>query len=600
MRFQPEHWLLTMAVLTGMPLLAQSRPSAPAVLETLGVAVRGHRGAVRAAAFAPAGDLAATAGAEGSIRLWDTTTGALRASIAAGTEVRSLVFGTDGSTITACGTDLTARTWDVRSGALRERVPAPPAITHPAPGGGGATFTTEPAAIQLFDRAGAQTGRFLLPPVRFEQIEWSADGRRVAAIATRQPWVFAWDVPASRPCLDQAMSFRPTGVAFSPDSQTLAVCKQGWVELRPLDGGRETRKVLVAGTPCRAGFAPDGRSLVVGTADGRVQWRDLRDARHLLPEGWEHRTEVSAVAVSPNGTLALSGGQDGRVRFWSLAEGQEAFRARGHNNQITALAFAPDGRHLLSGAWNGTLQLWDLGTGGVTLRLSHKPHVRGVGILADGSLVSAGADNTVRIWSARDGKELRRFTGPGGTHEILQLSLDAAGTRLLTSHDRTTSALWDPGRGLLQTFRTEGTATLSPDGERLVAGGNRLRAWRVAPPAGAGNAEAMGVTHIGFLGPTSVVCVLGGTIATWELDQKEPTTHVAQQPPIHDLAVHAPGGMVAVAAENAVHVHDASWEEVFRIPAADAAPNALAWSADGRILAVGWSDAVIGVYSVTR
>jgi WD40 repeat protein len=92
----------------------------------------------------------------------------------------------------------------------------------------------------------------------------------------------------------------------------------------------------------------------VTTGEARTEIEIVPQLGHW---GW-----IKSVAISPDGNVALSGGDDGLLKLWDLATGLEirAFNLSG--GWVRSVAFSPDGQTAFSGS-DWTLKLWDLATG---------------------------------------------------------------------------------------------------------------------------------------------------------------------------------------------------------------------------------------------
>ncbi|RID49979.1 hypothetical protein BRARA_H00738 [Brassica rapa] len=71
-----------------------------------------------------------------------------------------------------------------------------------------------------------------------------------------------------------------------------------------------------------------------------------------------HTGYASTVAVSPDGSLCASGGKDGVVLLWDLAEGKKLYSLEA-NSVIHALCFSPN-RYWLCAATEQGIKIWDL------------------------------------------------------------------------------------------------------------------------------------------------------------------------------------------------------------------------------------------------
>lgn len=76
-----------------------------------------------------------------------------------------------------------------------------------------------------------------------------------------------------------------------------------------------------------------------------------------------HGGPVFAVAFSGDGRRALTGGADGVVQHWTLADGGASPRAtlEGHDHHVRTVAFEPQSDWAVTGSTDGTVRTWTLG-----------------------------------------------------------------------------------------------------------------------------------------------------------------------------------------------------------------------------------------------
>jgi WD40 repeat protein len=91
----------------------------------------------------------------------------------------------------------------------------------------------------------------------------------------------------------------------------------------------------------------------------------------------EHPGVVSALNWVSSGELLVSGGSDGRLRWWQMHSGECVLVQQAHQGRVWALKVSPDGRRLASCGEDGTIRLWDLESGKHVRTLRHeRPYER--------------------------------------------------------------------------------------------------------------------------------------------------------------------------------------------------------------------------------
>jgi cytochrome c len=143
--------------------------------------------------------------------------------------------------------------------------------------------------------------------------------------------------------------------------------------------------------------SPDGAMALTGSFDtSAIRW----SLRHNLAEQVLrlHESAVNAVAILNDGR-AVTAGADAIIGIWMPGKPVPDAILGGHEGPIVSLAVSPDGTTLASASWDRTVRLWPLAGGPPVVLEGHQQNVNGVVFAADGTaVVSAGYDTTVRIW----------------------------------------------------------------------------------------------------------------------------------------------------------------------------------------------------------
>ena len=113
------------------------------------------------------------------------------------------------------------------------------------------------------------------------------------------------------------------------------------------------------------------------------------------------REKFGAVDVNPGGETIAAGGADGSVKLFDLTSGNLETQLDGHTQGVPDVDFSPNGRSVVSASADGTARIWNVndGSGGKVLT-GHVGPVLTAQYAPDGrQLVTAGEDGTARIWS---------------------------------------------------------------------------------------------------------------------------------------------------------------------------------------------------------
>jgi serine/threonine protein kinase len=214
---------------------------------------------------------------------------------------------------------------------------------------------------------------------------------------------------------------------------------------------------------------------------------------------------VLALAVSPDGQLAASGGDDHVVHLWDLTTGKLLRDLGGHPSEIRGLAFSEDGR-LVSYSADGMLKLWDTQSGAcMSTQVLPALNAWNIALSSDARWLVVGGDS--RAVLSIDLPNRIFLQSKDHENSVFRVALSPEGRRAASASGDGSAVIWDIQTGEpLTTLKGHedfvDSVTFSPDGRTLATAGKdgAVRLW----DADSGQAQAILTGHA----PGQAICGL--------------------------------------------------------------------------------------------
>ena len=277
-------------------------------------------------------------------------------------------------------------------------------------------------------------------------LAFSPDGSRLASGSFREVKIWKREqTSASHRKEDPALKLE-TSVLSTDGTIIVGLDSAGAILILDAGKGSVLRKIekAASGSSALLSLSPDASKVAVFSQNWNLSVWDLKDGKLLLtrlsPDPGLEKNLTDAHA-----RLAAATGVDKVTLSKAVVEAQQKLDAA-KKVPVQALAWTGDGEALATGSDDKLLRLWPLAPAESAPRVLKGSH-GAITVLAPGAtpdeIVSASAENKVRIWSLSKGAAVKEIAASG----VVSLSTSPDGNQLATGGSDGVVRLWDIATG---------------------------------------------------------------------------------------------------------------------------------------------------------
>jgi eukaryotic-like serine/threonine-protein kinase len=425
----------------------------------------GHDGTVWWAEFSPGGTQIATAD-DRSARLWDARTGELRFTLAHDDMVASAVFSADGHRLVTASHDGSVRVWDTATGARLAaltgrgedgRIHYRKAVAGPTSDLIAAVHWNGSLVDVWNARSGVRSITLDNPGARGPDVDIavSADGRWLA-VAGQGPHVQIWDTGDWTRVVRLPADDVPS-IAFDPAQPRIAtVSRSGVAAIWDVARGHRLVTLQDAGEPMdHVAYSPDGAWIANASRDGVVRVWDAETGL-LAAMLRDHHGKILWVEFDATSTWIASGGVDGVVTVSDRVTGARVATFERARSETKMVRFAPDTKELIAASVDGIVHVWPVNDS--YRRFSSPALGKGCGTdvvpREDGRFLAVSCETGAQIWDTANDQLLAELPGPQPLPPIPDPypAVSAAGDRAAIALGNAVTVFALPGGATIRTI----------------------------------------------------------------------------------------------------------------------------------------------------
>ena len=525
-----------------------------------------HSSSVNGLAISPDGETFVSGSADGTVKIWDSSLSHQTTLKGHSGSINAMVLSPDGQTIIS-SSDHTIKLWSFETQELKNvLIGHSGSVNTLATSSDGQMLVSgsKDSTIKVWSlETGELRDTLTEHSGSVNQLAISSDGEHLVSASSDDTFKL-WDLKTGE-LLDSVGDSGIISLVFAPNGKSLALgTSQGLVKVglpylqdqRMANGPLhyinklENNKLSVKALALRV----DRNLLISSSSDQKIRLWNLDTGKLEKRKRFPLASYgASLLAISPDGRTLVTGNQNGLIRTWNLETGEEVKKIHtGYGGRLNVMVLSPDGQTLIAAGQKAPIKVWDLKTGKLK-RTFNSGDVSSLVISPDGQTLVSDDGLTIRIWKLDTGELqdtiniiTRNFTDSPttGTYVFGETNIPVFGDSELSFSERN-ALFMRARRGELAL-----AIAISPDGQTLVSGGifNALQVWNLKTGQlhrlirPSGDTNAIVISPDGKLLVSASSDNSGHTIKVWELSTGDLlNTLKGHTSPINTLVISSDG-----------------------------------------------------------